>query len=657
MPEHEFEIYLSVLSRLMKLDEQQKAAIADELSDHLEERFEELVRSGLDRDEAIRQALDEFGDASGLAVDLTRVSQKRIRRIIMRSSLATAALLLIGFGWVFLFPPANAELDAEPRLIAQDSSPKASEATISDEKPARAVKISLDRDSSDFEALFLRKKIAVNFADLPLVDALEFISQQVEVPVLLDTVAVEEAGLLVDEPITFSTATGEDDNHDMRVDQTLDLMLDSLEMTWYVDDGILQITTNEVCNERLMNRSYDLAPFLKAGIEPGRLMEIVMQESGGLWEEVDGSSDSFIFVIDNMITIPQTYHLHRESSKLLEAILNPDKPSFGIYHAEYMACQQALQKPVSVDFVETPLVDVVQFLSEATGTRIYLDGVSLEECGLNIDEPVTFAMSERSLATTLRLILRELELTTSIRSGEIFITTIEEANENLHVVVYDIRYVQNEEQLTTTLPELTSGFWEYLDGSGGTLSLTGNGLLVVRQTDQVHAEIANVLKMFAARGKVPASPPPKRTLETRYYRVPSETAEDLMSALPSTIAPETWQVTSPPEIAPDNNPLGVGTILKVAVGQKVVELPGPKKTPLKSRPIPAPSGEQKNQDKPGSAPPPDVMLVPESVLIIKQTAAVHNEIDSFMQSLNLGDAAFGQKTVPYGRGLGGGGFF
>lgn len=655
MPEREFEIYLSVLSRLLKLDEQQKSAIADELSDHLEERFEELVRSGLDRDEAIQQALDEFGDASGLAIDLTRVSQKRIRRIVMRSSLATAALLLIGFGWAFLFPPAEVELEMKTKLVAQDSPAPSDESAVSREVPATGGKISLDQDSSDFDAPFLQNQIVVSFVETPLNEALQYISGEAGVPVLLDTVAVEEAGMLIDEPINFSTAIGADADHGMRVDQLLDLMLAPLEMTWYVDDGILQATTIEVSNERLINRSYDLNPFLKAGIEPGTLMEIVMQESSGLWENVDGVSDSFIFVIGHVMTIRQTYHCHRESSKLLEGLLHPDKPSYGTYHADYLACQQTLQKPVSVEFVDTPLVEVVQFLSNAIGTRIYLDVIGIEEAGLSIDEPVSLALNDRSLATILRLILRDLELTTSIRSGEIFITPIEVANENLQVVVYDIRNVQNEEQLTTALPTLASGLWEYMDGSGGTLSSTGNGLLVVRQTDQVHAEIADILKLFAARGTIPASPPPKRTLETRYYRVPSETAEDLLSALPATIAPETWQVSSPPGVAPGSNPSGVGTILKVAVGQKVVELPGARKPLQSSAPDSSASGGKENQVKPAPAPRPDVMLVSESVLIIRQTVGVHNEIDRFMQSLNLGGESFGQKAMPHGGG--GGGFF
>lgn len=651
MPEREFEIYLSVLSRLLRLDEQQKSAIADELSDHLEERFEELVRSGLDRDEAIRQALDEFGDASGLAVDLTRVSQKRIRRIVMRSSLATAALLFIGFGWAFLFPPADVEQETKTRLVAQDSP---ADPESAGGFPDRHVKISLEDDSSDFDAPFLRNRITASFDDTPLHDALNYISGHLEVPVLLDAVALEEVGLSADEPINFSTSLGKDDTGEMRVDQLLDLMLDPLEVSWYVDDGILQVTTIEVCNERLINRSYDLNPFLKARIEPGRLMEVVMQESSGLWEEVDGTGSS-IFVIGNVMTIRQTYAAHREIDQLLKAILNPVKPSYGIYHAEYLACQEALQKPVSVEFVDTPLADAIQFLSESTETRIFVDTLSLEEVGLSSDEPITFRLKNRSLATTLRLILRKHDLATSIRSGEIFVTTVEDASENLHVVVYDIRKLESEEQLTKALPALTSGDWQRLDGIGGTLSLTDNGLLVVRQTDEVHAEIASVLKMYVDRGPVAASPPPTRTLETRYYRVPSEAAEDLMSALPATIAPETWQVIDSPDVAPDRNPLGVGTILKVAVGQKVVELPGTKKPAPNTTSVSSAAGKNETETRPAPTPRPDVILVSESVLIIKQTVAVHNEIDRFMQSLNLGGESFGQKAVPHGGG--GGGFF
>ena len=430
-----------------------------------------------------------------------------------------------------------------------------------------------------------------------------------------------------------------------------------MELTWYVENGILQVTTAEKAEEHLINRSYDLAPFRKAGIDSDTLREIVIQESNGLWEEVDGSGGD-VLIVGDVMTVRQAFGVHREVSAMLDAILHPGKEMHSSYHAEHMACLQALQKPVTVHFRELPWVDAIQALSLDLGSRIYIDRVSIEETGLAIDEPINFKMADRSAATTLRLVLRDLQLTTSIRSGEIFITPVEVANENLHTVVYDVRKVHDRESLRDAVQTLSSGLWEEVDGSGGTLSLTENGLLVIRQTDQDHREISDYLKLHADNATVAVDQNVKRPLETRFYRVPSETAEDLLSALPSLVAPETWQVPNPPPgIAPDRNPLGVGTIRKVAVGQKVVELPGPKATPKGSKKEPATGDAKKADEKPAPTPRPEVILVSESVLIIEHTLAVHKKIDQFLLSLGLADSARGRKQGQGDGGLGGGGFF
>lgn len=648
MPEHEFQIYLSVLSRLMKLDEQQKSAIADELSDHLEERFEELVRSGMDRDEAIRQALDEFGDASGLAVDLTRVSQKRIRRIIMRSGLATAALLFIGFGWAFLFPPANDALNSEPLLIAQDAAADTAEVVAASATVKAPAKIALDADSSDFDEPFLKNKITVNFRDTPLTDVLHFLHRQSDpkFPILLDVVAVEEAGLLVDEPINFMVEK-------IRVDQALDLMLRDLELTWFIENGILHVTTIEVANEKFLNRSYDLAPFRAAGIAPGTLLEIVMQATNALWEEIDGSGGR-VSIVGDVMTIRQPYQVHRGLPRLLGAIANPNSPEQGIYQTENLACLEALKMPVSVNFTDTPLTDVAEYLSGEVGRPIFLDVIVIEEAGLLTDEPVNLMLSGKSLATTLQVMLSEFELTTVIRSGVLFVTTIEVANERLHSVVYDVRKIQDPSQLLEAVPALTSGLWAERDGSGGEMSLTENGLLVVRQTEETHREIASVLKTFVAKGTNQTPHRVRRTLETRLYRLPSDTAEDLLSALPSTIAPETWRGDGP--VSPDEDSLTVGTVRKVSVGQKVIELARPKSTSQPAKKAAA-GNPKKADEKPVPPAPPETIVVSESVLIINQTAAIHNRIDDFLRSLGLDQSALGRKTTKLSGGMSGGGFF
>ena len=65
MSNEEFENYLALVSRLLRLNRSQREMIRNEMRDHLETRVEEMVDSGVDRKDAIRSALEEFGDAAG----------------------------------------------------------------------------------------------------------------------------------------------------------------------------------------------------------------------------------------------------------------------------------------------------------------------------------------------------------------------------------------------------------------------------------------------------------------------------------------------------------------------------------------------------------------------------------------------------------------
>ena len=105
MSEHEFEAYLNLLARTLKLSEAQRQRIAGELRDHLEERMQELVDRGHDRDAAILAALDEFGDANLLAADLTPPRPPILRRRLMQTSFATiAAAALVALAVTYLVP-------------------------------------------------------------------------------------------------------------------------------------------------------------------------------------------------------------------------------------------------------------------------------------------------------------------------------------------------------------------------------------------------------------------------------------------------------------------------------------------------------------------------------------------------------------------------
>jgi hypothetical protein len=78
----------------------------------------------------------------------------------------------------------------------------------------------------------------------------------------------------------------------------------------------------------------------------------------------------------------------------------------------------ALGKPVSMPFAhETPLEDVVKYIQSATqgpdlpgGIPIYVDPVGLMEAEKTLQSPVVLNLEGLPLTTTLRLLLRQLDL-------------------------------------------------------------------------------------------------------------------------------------------------------------------------------------------------------------------------------------------------------
>lgn len=120
MSEQDFEMYLTLLAKTLRLSDKQRSAIASELRDHLEERLEELTRRGVSRREAILQALDEFGDASALANDFTTIGKHRNRRRIMQTAFGTiAAAAVVAFAVMTLTPNNYQGNPTQPMAGAQ----------------------------------------------------------------------------------------------------------------------------------------------------------------------------------------------------------------------------------------------------------------------------------------------------------------------------------------------------------------------------------------------------------------------------------------------------------------------------------------------------------------------------------------------------------
>jgi hypothetical protein len=91
--------------------------------------------------------------------------------------------------------------------------------------------------------------------------------------------------------------------------------------------------------------------------------------------------------------------------------------------AEEKAMLQALAAPIQVEFKNSRLQDVMEYLSTRMNRTIIIDKNALDEGQLNYDTPVTFSLKTPvATRTALRYILQQLNLTYVVRDGTIQVT-------------------------------------------------------------------------------------------------------------------------------------------------------------------------------------------------------------------------------------------
>ncbi|MSR56066.1 MAG: hypothetical protein EXS05_00090 [Planctomycetaceae bacterium] len=261
MPEREFELYLSLLSRFLRLKPAQHDEIADELRDHLEQRLEELAARGLSRDEAIRMALEEFGDAAELANHFKNVTRLRKRKLIMRytygtaAALATAVLIATGF-W-----PQSPHSPLPSQGVAQEGSGGALAGDESDElfpvvaEATGGAVVRADNAKAQVEAKLAKPMGKVDFNETPMKDVLEFISDATELDILFEKAQANDAGISVDQPVTLIVR-----RTTLTAKATLDLILEPMQLCYTIRDGLVMVGTIAANNEIEVYNVRDLVP-------------------------------------------------------------------------------------------------------------------------------------------------------------------------------------------------------------------------------------------------------------------------------------------------------------------------------------------------------------------------------------------------------------
>lgn len=693
MPEREFELYLNVLSRMLRMSPGQREALSHELRDHLESRFEALVREGQPREDAIQQVLLEFGDATSVADQFRELSRRRVRRLMIRTTAVASAavILLVLFG--LQFSPDSPPLALlKPAVVTAQSDPAAGSTLpiVSDSGLLMNGKV----------AAALAAPIEVRFADTPLNEVIAYLSERSGLNILPDRRALEDSGVTLDEPVTLQLSATppftdqeqkilqggtEEEKRVLRLterlpvlEQVFDRLARELDLGWYADSDILHVTSREVADERMLVRHAGIQPLLASGISRDSLDRLLQSMTPGPWMNSDGTGGS-IAAFGAGLSVKQNWRNQLEIAVLLNALEKRQFARLVRFPQQHARVEAALRQTVSLELTEVPLADVIQHLVDQTHLRILVDRVALDDAGLSLDTPVSLNLKDIPLETALDLALRELDLTAIIQDGILTVTSRDRAAEERYTALYDIGRLTTGDGDASELIHViqtTTGPWLDIDGEGGNIVAPGGGLLLVRQTRETHAGIERLLSFHQKNHPEEGAIASSARLETRFYHLQAETAEDLLTVIPQTIAPETWQSIMYRDAK--------GTIQKVAIQQyRETAVPSPSTAVKPASPAASP--------KPEAAPPaagvanpqaqtsgllpsatfvlaqfggavapaspsggPAVTAIPHAVLIIHQTPAVHREIDRLLQ--NLGIAAQGVPATAAG-GMGGGAGF
>lgn len=430
------------------------------------------------------------------------------------------------------------------------------------------------------------KRVSLELRNTPLDHAIAHLSELSGIPMILDTVALEDLGLPGDTECSVRVK-------DARISSVLSRLLTRFDLGWTIENESLQITSNEAVSEKLNTMVFavgDLVEWFEKNSRRGErqdrfgftesrevngvqvsgfsselkpddvVVDLIQQHCGGIWEEIDGAGGT-VRIEGGMLTVRQELPVLLQVDSFLKRLrfVQQQPPTLDIWAIpeggfgwpENRKAMEALRKHVPVELKEVPLKDAIAALAKQLNIQIDIDVPALDEIGLLDNVPVNLSMSGTASAV-LKQMLSNLQLTWIILDDTLLVTTLEESEEYLFAVVADARQLFatgrfTDDGLTETIQFETNGMWEDLDGAGGTIRTVG-GLTFIRQTQETIGEVAVLLEDLKARAAMADSSKSagqtvrSGTMETRFYHAESkDDVEALMTALTSFVFPGTWE--------------------------------------------------------------------------------------------------------------------
>ena len=283
------------------------------------------------------------------------------------------------------------------------------------------------------------------------------------------------------------------------------------EFVWYVEEGLLTLTTLEKANETYVTRQYPIGDLLSQDCDSETIIFLLEESTSGPWD-ADEPGTGTISEVGNVLFVRQTHRVQQEVAEILAGLRRQDSVVLTNCSAEDLRLRRLLEeKRISFDFPDNTLQEVVDWLQQETGVMIRLDLQALTDAGLDNEARLSVRAVNLPLHVALQQMLSDVngtELAVVVSHEECLITTVEKANLHYETVLYRVGQLgmtgDRLNEFVAMLERETSGPWEADEPGTGTIAgIEPRSILAVRHTQRVHREILEIL-----RGLRPASTAP-----------------------------------------------------------------------------------------------------------------------------------------------------
>jgi len=383
-------------------------------------------------------------------------------------------------------PVEKAEAPEPQKAGAPSAAQQANEHPTPAAEPTDAASKSAGREAEAAIETALSQPTRLAFIETPLEDILAYLRDVRRIQIFMDRRSFDKAKVRTNIPITINSR----DN----LATSLETMLDPVKLTWVVRHDVLLITSKESAEAMLDTRVYKL---LRRQPLDNLIEDVTRNIAPTSWDKAGGPG-SISPVPFGALVILQTQANHRQIeghyADLLKRVQSPlpaDLPeSVG------GSVGKALSQPTRLQFIGTPLEDIIAFLRSQHDVRINIDMRALNDVGIRANVPITCDLKGVRLSSALSLILRDIGLTWTVNRTGIRITNAEAAAREMQLAKYRVDDLAQDGRIDYLVEAVTSSVAPGAGderGDAGSIRQGIQGTLDVRQTFAVHWRVAQVL--------------------------------------------------------------------------------------------------------------------------------------------------------------------